>query len=512
MATSTTTHKFKSKSKLRDAKEVPGQNYRLLENIAELNFEGTASWQKSLKNISLEFFTGLSWKTVVNTKARLSTTNAIQNGKYEIDGFRADQSTADFKVCTFVLNKITKIQGEILTFKFSLHTNPSKSVVFPIKNLLIEMMLNKGLQSIQHSNSQASEQMHSATMITNCYLTGTDIKLNDHIDISLIIPQGILSHNEEYKIGFTGVGTQKIEKISLGEVFFTYEMNTSNSSMMDAGDKIIYEGGEKIGHLKNMYFVLQIGVATLKELIDTYKLEIQATLAIDFSSSSRKYHKPIDPSGDSVCAEAIRSLFGILQELDSDKDIPCFGFGAVKQGHPLDLHNDGYIFRLSGDINKETATNTEQVIEWYKSSMKGMAMKGTTDFSPILKRNREIYKSSAEDSTRNGKRLFSVVLIITDGEIKDEYLENTINEIIECSKLHMSIIIVGIGNSDFKGMEKLDGDDEKLKNKAGIQVLRDIVQFLKYEDFKQDPNLLKEEFTKELPEHIKEALSNQNIK
>ena len=30
----TTTHKFKSKSKLRDAKEVPGQNYRLLENIA----------------------------------------------------------------------------------------------------------------------------------------------------------------------------------------------------------------------------------------------------------------------------------------------------------------------------------------------------------------------------------------------------------------------------------------------------------------------------------------------
>ena len=145
----TTTHKFKSKSKLRDAKEVPGQNYRLLENIAELNLEGTASRQKSLKNISLVFFTGNDWKTIVNTKAQLSTTNAIQNGQYEIDGFIADKSTADSKVCTFVLNKITKIQGEILTFKFSLHKNPSKSEIFPIKNLQIDMSLNnKKIESV----------------------------------------------------------------------------------------------------------------------------------------------------------------------------------------------------------------------------------------------------------------------------------------------------------------------------------------------------------------------------
>jgi hypothetical protein len=48
-------------------------------------------------------------------------------------------------------------------------------------------------------------------------------------------------------------------------------------------------------------------------------------------------------------------------------------------------------------------------------------------------------------------------LILTDGEIHD--MEATKSSIVNASHLPLSIIIVGIGNSDFTNMEILDGDN-----------------------------------------------------
>ena len=45
---------------------------------------------------------------------------------------------------------------------------------------------------------------------------------------------------------------------------------------------------------------------------------------------------------------------------------------------------------------------------------------------------------------------------MVDGMIND--MEETINSIIEASYLPLSIIIIGIGNDDFKEMHILDGD------------------------------------------------------
>jgi len=37
-------------------------------------------------------------------------------------------------------------------------------------------------------------------------------------------------------------------------------------------------------------------------------------------------------------------------------------------------------------------------------------------------------------------------------------MERTIDEIVKLTKLPCSIIIIGLGNADFGGMERLDGD------------------------------------------------------
>ena len=49
-----------------------------------------------------------------------------------------------------------------------------------------------------------------------------------------------------------------------------------------------------------------------------------------------------------------------------------------------------------------------------------------------------------------------MLLILTDGEIHD--MNETINKIVYAADLPMSIIIIGVGNADFKNMERLDGD------------------------------------------------------
>ena len=45
---------------------------------------------------------------------------------------------------------------------------------------------------------------------------------------------------------------------------------------------------------------------------------------------------------------------------------------------------------------------------------------------------------------------------MTDGEIHD--MDATIELLVDAAHLPLSIIIVGIGNADFKNMQVLDGD------------------------------------------------------
>ena len=62
--------------------------------------------------------------------------------------------------------------------------------------------------------------------------------------------------------------------------------------------------------------------------------------------------------------------------------------------------------------------------------------------------------------------------------------------LVEASALPMSLIIVGVGDANFKDMNILDGDDGVLKSTRGEPVKRDIVQFVPFREFNQVPFLL----------------------
>ena len=91
------------------------------------------------------------------------------------------------------------------------------------------------------------------------------------------------------------------------------------------------------------------------------------------------------------------------------------------------------------------------------------------------------------------------MLIITDGAITD--LEKTKDEIVRSSSLPLSIIIVGVGQGDeFESMDVLDADKEPLYSQAHkTYASRDIVQFVEFNRFANDPASLTREVLREIP-------------
>ena len=81
-----------------------------------------------------------------------------------------------------------------------------------------------------------------------------------------------------------------------------------------------------------------------------------------------------------------------------------------------------------------------------------------------------------------GNKTYSVVIILTDGNIHD--MEITKELLVEMTRMPFSAVVVGVGNGDFADMEVLDADATVLKDKHGNIAARDVVQLVKYNDFK----------------------------
>lgn len=76
----------------------------------------------------------------------------------------------------------------------------------------------------------------------------------------------------------------------------------------------------------------------------------------------------------------------------------------------------------------------------------------------------------------------------------------------------ISVIIVGVGNEQFRQMIELDGDDAVLRDSYGTPVARDVVQFVKFKEYAVNPYRLAEEVLKEVPEQLVTFMTNYGIK
>ena len=85
----------------------------------------------------------------------------------------------------------------------------------------------------------------------------------------------------------------------------------------------------------------------------------------------------------------------------------------------------------------------------YQCSLQCVELSGPTYFAPLLSEAMKV----AQHCKANGSLQYEILLIITDGEIHD--MTATVDLIVSCNDLTMSIIIVGVGQADFTKMEIL---------------------------------------------------------
>ena len=225
-------------------------------------------------------------------------------------------------------------------------------------------------------------------------------------------------------------------------------------------------------------------------------IRIGLSIGIDFTGSnghpldkgtlhSLKGKKPNDYE------RAIKSCGDIVAYYDYDQLFPVYGFGAIVNSSKN--KEASMCFNLNFEENPDINT-INNVIKIYHECIEKdkLTFAGPTEFAPIIKK--------VISRIHNKKLEYHILMILTDGVIDD--LQETIDSLVEASFEPLSIIIIGIGNADFKKMEILDGDEVPLVSNNGKKRIRDLVQFVPFSKFNNDETKLSNKVLEEIPKQI----------
>ena len=149
----------------------------------------------------------------------------------------------------------------------------------------------------------------------------------------------------------------------------------------------------------------------------------------------------------------------------------------------------------------------DTIINVYKKNIMKLKFSGPSNFSEII---RYIGDFAEWHITNKCFHNYFVLLIITDGQISD--INDTMDEIVRCSDLPVSIIIVGVGNRNFANMDKLDADINPIySRKYQRYSTRDIVQFVPFSRYVNNADSLSIETLEELPGQVVDYMTNMKI-
>jgi len=223
--------------------------------------------------------------------------------------------------------------------------------------------------------------------------------------------------------------------------------------------------------------------------------QLNMMIAIDFTGSNGTPTNPsslhyIRPDGGlNQYQTALVEVCDILLNYDFDKRVPVYGFGGKPNFPNYAKPQADHCFPLTGDPQAPEVFGMPGIMQVYMNAIHQVSLSGPTYFEHII--NYANYIAKANEPSN----VYTILMILTDGEIHD--MAKTQNLIKEASNLPLSIIIVGVGNENFVGMRKLDGDE------AGTKISnRDLVQFVAFNDYKGNAAMLAKELLAELPRQL----------
>ena len=242
-------------------------------------------------------------------------------------------------------------------------------------------------------------------------------------------------------------------------------------------------------------------------------MNINLTIGIDFTGSNGHYKD--EPSyhyldaGMNNYEKAIRSCGDIVAHYDNDQLFPVFGFGFCFIDSSLNNFLGKYTdfnYPINCNLNDPNIKFIDGVLKEYRTFITKIHLSGPTYFSPMINDlNLEVKKELDEGKMMN----YHILMILTDGQIDD--MEETKDALVEASFLPISVIIIGIGTGDFGNMDVLDADENPLFDKNRRKADRDLVQFVPFNNFKDNPQKLAEEVLEEIPRQVVEYYQHHKI-
>ena len=236
------------------------------------------------------------------------------------------------------------------------------------------------------------------------------------------------------------------------------------------------------------------------------KGQINLDIAIDYTESNGMPNNPsslhyMNGEEQNDYENAIRSCGNIIAYYDYDQLFPVYGFGGI----PPNEKKVNHCFNINFNENDPNIQGIDNILQCYKHSLSKVKLFGPTYFTPVIKK--VISEINEDLENRKEENHYYILMILTDGIITD--MQETIDCIVEGSKLPLSIVIIGIGDTNFTNMNILDGDEVPLTDSSGKIRKRDIVQFVEFKKFKEKDKInsgteLAEEVLKEIPRQIEE--------
>ena len=298
--------------------------------------------------------------------------------------------------------------------------------------------------------------------------------------------------------------------------FFTVNLYNKNNQLIYNFDRKVEDINPNLNRpeleitISNNQFLYLLDNSEIKEhftFLDFIAAGVRIGLSIGIDFTGSNGH-PLDKGTlhyingpkPSDYERAIRACGDIVAYYDYDQLFPVYGFGAILNSSPI--KEASMCFNLNFQFNPDIYT-IDNIIKTYHECIEKekLTFSGPTEFSHII--NKVISK------IQENKLEYHILMILTDGVIND--LQETIDALVEGSFLPLSVIIIGIGNADFKEMEILDGDDVPLISSTGKKRMRDLVQFVPFNKFENDEKKLSLEVLEEIPRQIVDYYTINNL-
>ena len=309
------------------------------------------------------------------------------------------------------------------------------------------------------------------------------------------IPSYILAPDGNFDNNVVSIElTDNIHKKSLGEINQTFS-------------KFLYTS-TTINFNQSNVATFKLNTEKIYSFIDYLRggMQINLTIGIDFTGSNG------DPthlnslhyiSKDlNQYEKAIRACGDIVAYYDYDQLFPVYGYGFKFKTSNSVLH----CYPINENPQDPNINTIDGVLQQYRTFISKIDLYGPTCFAPLIN---ELNKTVKEDLDAGKQMNYNILMILTDGIIGD--MQETIDALVEASFLPVSVIIIGIGNANFHNMDVLDADDNLLYDRNRRKADRDLVQFVPFNKFNNNPVKLAEEVLEEVPRQVVEYYQHKNI-